>query len=288
MSKSNVTQLHQIYQIKIILEDIRPPVWRRLLVDNHIPLGRLHEAIQISFNWQFAHLHQFIEGSTLYGEAGASDFGIDIIDEDTVALSSILKKEKSWMRYEYDFGDSWVHKIVLEKILPGTMKDTPVKCIKGRRNVPPEDCGGIMGYQHFLEVLANPQHEDYQDIVEWVGKDWDSEYYDQDKINEELNVFFQDKKIKLKRAGDKSEETAMINDMEMMESIPPELEELFGDPEIPTEAKHMLGEILNIMSEINHLNELLDDAEIAFEKIIKMTTDKKVSRIAKEMLKRLE
>ncbi|MFA5924305.1 MAG: plasmid pRiA4b ORF-3 family protein [Methylococcaceae bacterium] len=87
----------------------------------------------------------------------------------------MLKKEKDTLIYEYDFGDSWEHKILLEKILTDDGKTVLPVCIKGKRASPPEDCGGIWGYEELLETISNPKHPDYNDMLEWLGGEFDHE-----------------------------------------------------------------------------------------------------------------
>jgi hypothetical protein len=101
----------------------------------------------------------------------------------TVRLDKILRGEKSKIQYEYDFGDSWKHEILLDKILtPNDTSQIP-KCIAGKRNCPPEDCGGIWGYEEMLEILKQPDHEDYEGFIDWLGEGFDPAFYDMDRIN---------------------------------------------------------------------------------------------------------
>lgn len=79
--------------------------------------------------------------------------------------------------YVYDFGDSWEHEIRLEKILPREKRKYPA-CIAGKRACPPEDCGGIWGYEEFLEIIKDPEHEEYEDMLDWVGGEFDPEHFD--------------------------------------------------------------------------------------------------------------
>ena len=95
-----------------------------------------------------------------------------------------------WMdvefRYEYDFGDGWLHTILLEKILPvGKGLSYPV-CTKGKRACPPEDMGGIWRYQNFLESIDDPNHEEYSDFHEWYGEEFDPEVFSLKDVNSEL------------------------------------------------------------------------------------------------------
>ena len=100
-----------------------------------------------------------------------------------------MKSEKDSVKYEYDFGDGWEHKIVLEKILPIENEKFSPRCIKGKRACPPEDCGGIWGYQELLDILKEPDHPEYEDMLEWLGGEFDSEAFDIEETNKMLSEY---------------------------------------------------------------------------------------------------
>ena len=106
-----------------------------------------------------------------------------MIPERGVRVGTLLNKEKQWMTYEYDFGDGWEHKIVLEKILPFEPGNAEPKCIAGRRSCPPEDVGGIWGYARFLEAYSDADHPEHEEMLEWAGEDFDPERFDQSEVN---------------------------------------------------------------------------------------------------------
>jgi len=176
-----------IYQIKVTLEGSKPPIWRRLLVRSDTTLGDLHRIIQAAFDWWDYHLHQFIVGGTYYSEPQPDYFDyVDMHDEQGVPLGEIVAAEGFKFRYEYDFGDSWLHQVLVEKVLPPEQgQDYPV-CIKGRRARPPEDVGGIWGYYHFLEAIRDPNHEEHEEYLEWVGGEFDPEACDLEEVNQAL------------------------------------------------------------------------------------------------------
>ena len=178
-------QLRSIYQIKISLIGAKPPIWRTILVPSDLRLDAFHDVIQIAMGWRDCHLHQFIENNVFYGIPD-DEFGMEIEDEAKFKLFHLLKKEKDTIKYEYDFGDSWEHKILLEKILPDDGKTVLPVCIKGKRACPPEDCGGIWGYEELLETISNPKHPDHEDMLEWLGGEFDPEEFDLEEINGDL------------------------------------------------------------------------------------------------------
>ena len=174
------------YQIKVSLNGVTPPIWRRLLVSSAIELGELHEVIQIAMGWTDTHLHQFVIGGERYGVPDL-DFEDETISENGIRIGSLLKKEKQRITYEYDFGDGWEHRILLEKILPFKSGETVPKCIGGRRGCPPEDVGGIWGYKEFLEAYKDKHHPEHEEMVEWAGEYFDPDRFDPAEVNEILS-----------------------------------------------------------------------------------------------------
>ena len=179
-------ELRKKYQIKIGLIGASPPIWRRLFIADSVPLSKLHEVIQVAMGWYNCHLHQFIVDGRYYGTPDpADDFG-ETLDEKKYRLNQFLKREKDAIVYEYDFGDSWEHKITLEKVLPFDPAETLPRCIKGKGACPPEDVGGIDAFRDFVAALNDPMHPAHNEYLEWVGGEYDPRSFDLDQINERL------------------------------------------------------------------------------------------------------
>jgi len=178
-----------VYQLKVTLKHIRPPIWRRVLVPAEMSLADLHDVIQMAMGWCDGHLHAFRAGGREYSLPDPINddlFGAPEIDERSAVLRAVARHEKDKLTYEYDFGDGWEHEVVVEKILPREQgKDYPV-CVTGRRACPPEDCGGPWGYGAFLEAIANPHHPDHKEMTEWIGDDFDPGAFDLQAVNERL------------------------------------------------------------------------------------------------------
>jgi hypothetical protein len=171
------------YQIKITLVGAKPPIWRRILIADSVSLPRFHDIVQTVMGWTDSHLHQFIADGKCYGTPDPDDDFMDTLDERRYRIGQLLGREKDALRYEYDFGDGWQHKITLEKVLPvdpGTI--LPI-CVKGKGACPPEDVGGIWGYYSFLEALADPTHPEHEEYKEWIGGEFDPLACDIDGIN---------------------------------------------------------------------------------------------------------
>jgi hypothetical protein len=185
MKKLAKKEIGPIYQLKISLDDIKPPIWRRVLMPASIPLAKLHQLIQLSMGWDNSHLHAFQVGMTTYGDPHP-DLDDWMENQRGVTLSQIAPAEKSKVRYEYDFGDGWVHTLLVEKILPPEDGMTYPLCLTGKRSCPPEDCGGPWGYADFLEALADPKHKQHTELVEWVGEDFNPAAFDLAGVNAKL------------------------------------------------------------------------------------------------------
>jgi len=180
-----------IYQLKITLRGIRPPIWRRLEVKD-CTLERLHEIVQLAMGWESSHLWSFQIAGEEFGpsEMGDDPFGmLEMEDSSTVKLSEIIAQGHKKFVYLYDFGDGWEHQIQVEKTVTPESKAKYPRCIKGKRACPPEDCGGPWGYQSFLEAISNPDHEEHEEMLEWVGGEFDSEEFDLDTVNADLGQF---------------------------------------------------------------------------------------------------
>lgn len=174
--------LRSIYQLKVTLKGSKPPIWRRFEIASSDDLEDLHITLQIVMGWQDEHLHEFSQGNNRYGLPD-EDYPSDILHENDFRIEQVLKKEKDKLIYDYDFGDGWRHEVLLEKILPFTTEATLPRCIKGKRACPPEDIGGIGGYENLLKTLANPADPEYEETLEWVGEDIDAEYFDLTDVN---------------------------------------------------------------------------------------------------------
>lgn len=163
----------RVMRFRITLNEIEPPIWRIIDVPETYSFWDLHVAIQDSMGWLDYHLHSFNplrRRGRIYSKVGIPD---DEFDDGRVAgwevpVSNYFMEVGDTLEYEYDFGDGWCHEVILVGIL---LKDPTLKypvCVDGRRACPPEDCGGIGGYEELLEVLADSSHEEYEGMVEWL------------------------------------------------------------------------------------------------------------------------
>jgi hypothetical protein len=174
-----------VYQIKVTLKGSRPPIWRRMQVINDTTLAQLHRLLQCVMGWEDAHLYQFVVSGTRYGDPRLLG-ELDAEDARTVPLATLGLGEKRKFLYEYDFGDSWEHELLVEKILPRDEGKRYPVCLTGKRACPPEDCGGIWGYASFLEAIRDSEHPEHDEMLEWVGGEFDPDIFDLDEVNREL------------------------------------------------------------------------------------------------------
>lgn len=172
-----------IHQLRVTLLDTDPPVWRRIQLRADTTLGELHAILQEAMGWTNSHLHKFVVGRTEYGPRFA---GLGFRNEDQTLLCQVAPKEGSVLMYEYDFGDSWEHEVGVEEVLPGEPGARYPRCVAAERAGPPEDCGGVWGYEELLEVLADPEHPEYEERLDWLGGAWDPEAVDIEEINRRL------------------------------------------------------------------------------------------------------
>jgi Plasmid pRiA4b ORF-3-like protein len=175
-----------VFQIKMTLKGIDPPIWRRIQTKD-CTLDELHALIQVTMGWEFEHLYRFNIGGVDYSDLDMMN-DEDIEDACGTTLSEVLppRNRRPRFQYEYDFGDSWIHQLIVEERFP---PDKGVKyplCVAGQRACPPEDCGGPWAYPDFVETISNPDHQRHEETLEWVGGEFDPEKFDLKAVNSEL------------------------------------------------------------------------------------------------------
>ena len=188
-----------ILQLKATLIATDPPVWRRILVPAEYSFANLHAALQDAFGWTDSHLHHFLTANPFKRNAAYKRISLPMPDiylpDEEPSLDELKEKISAWLvkpedtiYYEYDFGDSWMHEIKLEKILPAQPKDQYPRLVDGANACPPEDCGGPRGYAHLLEVVADPKDDEHDEMIQWLGIE-NSEEFDPTFFNPKHVVF---------------------------------------------------------------------------------------------------
>jgi hypothetical protein len=177
-----------VHRLKITLRGSKPPIWRRVEVLSSTPLVRLHQTIQDLFAWEDYHLWVF---DTPQGEYGMPDPELGHGDAATATLADLAGNPKDRIGYLYDFGDAWDHDILVEDVAQAEPGVAYPRCLTGRRAAPPEDSGGIWGYAHLCDVLADPGHPEHAELLEWLeldsATDFDPAAFDADEVNDYLS-----------------------------------------------------------------------------------------------------
>jgi hypothetical protein len=178
-----------LLQLLVTLGGSRPAIWRRLLVPADLKLSGLHTVLQTAMGWEESHLHCFRHAGTTYEPKAERQLGDFFLpkrskDETKVRLADLLRVEGDWLVYEYDFGDSWEHEVRVEKILPAPPGSARhASCQAGERACPPEDCGGLPGFEHLLKVMANRKHSEHREMLDWLGERFDPKNFNAARVN---------------------------------------------------------------------------------------------------------
>lgn len=192
-------KFNQVFQFKITLDYIEPIIWRRIQVPETYSFWDLHVAIQDAMGWTDSHLHQFEMQNPKTGE----EVEISIPDEEwedealagwDVKITDYFSMQNPTALYIYDFGDNWEHTVELETIMPRERDAEYPICLEGERACPPEDCGGLPGYEGLLMTISDPDDAEYEETMDWLGGDFDPEYFDP------LDVYFDDPEERRKTA----------------------------------------------------------------------------------------
>lgn len=188
MEKAAIKKPGKIYLLEICLMDIEPRIWRKFAVRPYMRLDRLHMVIQKVMGWTNSHLHSFNAGGGVqysYPHPGY-DMNNDFEDECEFKVSDLMTKPKDRFIYEYDFGDCWEHMVELTAIEEAQKNVKYPICLAGERACPPEDSGGPWGYPELFETLMDQKNEGREEMLEWLGGNFDSESFDLDTVNRRL------------------------------------------------------------------------------------------------------
>jgi len=176
-----------VREIEVLLLGTDPRIWRRFAVRADITLAALHDVVQVVMGWTDSHLHQFTATDRKrYGpRLPAMGLGLedDTLDERKARLCDVAPARGAKLLYEYDFGDGWEHALKVLKVGPPEPGVRYPVCLAGERACPPEDCGGVWGYYDFLQAMADPKHEQHDEMVEWHGCGFDADAFDLDAVN---------------------------------------------------------------------------------------------------------
>jgi hypothetical protein len=190
-----------IFELEVTLRESEPRIWRRVAVPADIRLSKLHLVVQCAMGWTDSHLHRFVtdDGNRYESKDPELDPDSAARDEARARLNSLLGTPGERLSYDYDYGDGWEHDIVLVRVCaPDPALAYPL-CLAGERACPPEDCGWLTGYYSILEIVANPQHEEHEEMQEWLGEGFDPAAFDRDEVNELLASVLSDRRSRTLR-----------------------------------------------------------------------------------------
>ena len=208
---TTVQQAQMVMVIKITLQHASPIIWRRIVVPSTYTFFELHVAIQDAMGWNDSHLHAFTlvpQDSVKPKHRYANHVRIEFphpddseVDADNQSYDERVESVQQWLVtkphsciYEYDFGDGWEHQIICEKVLPADTGSSYPQCIAGKNACPPEDCGGVGGYDRLKDILKDPTHEEHDDYLSWLSLDSAAEF-DPVTFNPKAVVFRNPKEI---------------------------------------------------------------------------------------------
>jgi hypothetical protein len=166
-----------VYVLHVLLDEVEPPIWRRVVVKEDTKLPTLSKVLEAAMGWEGYHLHDFQvgDGVTFAAPDLDSDYAID---ERKVTVKQVLPRVGSSLIWQYDFGDSWHHIVTVEaRDEPDSGARYPL-VVDGARACPPEDCGGTHGYARLIESLADPSDPEHDDMVQWAPDGFDPEAFD--------------------------------------------------------------------------------------------------------------
>ncbi len=176
-----------VYRFRVSLKDIKPPIWRRIEVPANYSFRDLHVVIQDAMGWLDYHLYEFGVKNPHTDQVikigyPDEDYGEDILPVWSELIANYFTPVNKIANYIYDFGDYWQHKLQLEQIHPTEKGESYPRCLKGKRACPPEDCGGVGGYYNMIEILSNPSDQDYETMIEWLGGEYNPDYFEPSEV----------------------------------------------------------------------------------------------------------
>ena len=176
------------YQLLVVLEGSEPKIWRQITVPGNMTLADLDRIIQAAMGWTNSHLHQFTIEGQVYGVL--DDEWIDempSLPDNGFTLDAVLGTEVKSFSYEYDFGDGWQHQVEVQMVMVADEKrNSWPMCLAGANACPPEDVGGLGGYEEFLEAIGDPIHEEHDSMRRWCGGPFDLQGFDVNSANRDI------------------------------------------------------------------------------------------------------
>jgi len=176
----------KVFQFRIVLQDVKPEIWRRFQVLGTVKLDEFCAILCAVMGWSNSHLRMLFIDDKGYAPPEDEGMGLPPLDETKYTLQKVVTSSQNRLQFDYDFGDSWQHELVLEKIEAPQDGQIYPRCLEGQNACPPEDVGGVEGYADFLKAIRNPKHREHKNMLEWVGGKFDPKKFDLEAINQAL------------------------------------------------------------------------------------------------------
>jgi hypothetical protein len=184
MAQRSRTSRDVIVRLRIALREVEPAVWRRIEVPASITLIQLADALLVTMGWLGYHLYEYKFGADAYGDPDPDYDRINLKDMRRVRLERVLPAVGGSFEFRYDFGDGWRHDVTVEAVEPPQRRTSYPRVLDGERACPPEDVGGPPGYENFLLVIADQAHESHSGALDWVGGEFDPDWFDIEDVND--------------------------------------------------------------------------------------------------------
>ncbi|XP_029167323.1 uncharacterized protein LOC114937831 [Nylanderia fulva] len=185
-----------IYKFKVTLNHFKPAIWRRVEVPGYFDFSQFAQVIIQAMGWHGGHLHEFSNNNHFrilnkdpndpyFGEFGDDRDAKEINISDIFSMTGMKS-----LKFTYDMGDNWQHKVLLEAVFPAVADQEYPVCTAGRNACPPEDCGSVSGYANLLEAIKDPNHREHKEMKEWLDF-CGYENFDPKKFNKDEVHFFE-------------------------------------------------------------------------------------------------
>jgi pRiA4b ORF-3-like protein len=177
--------IEKVFSLRLQVVGCSPRIWRRILVRETMWVTRLHDCIQIAFDWFDYQTHAFVLDNLRFGNPLQKD-DQTIEDDRDITLADFDLGSRERFLYEYNFGSGWQVEIKVEKSTLVEKGHVYPLVVAGERAGPPEDCGGLEAFHDMLACIKEPDSDLGREWLEWLGPHYNPTACDVEKINKNL------------------------------------------------------------------------------------------------------